>query len=80
MSQPVAISLFPYDLAYVLPIDWGRRGGNVVKRFVHDHGGHFASYEVPISCRTVSGAGLEIRVIRKRVLLVRYNNKIESNI
>ncbi|KAM0473671.1 hypothetical protein ACHAPX_008076 [Trichoderma viride] len=48
VSQPVAISQFPYDaLGYGLPLDWARRGGNVVKRFVHDHGGHFAAYEVP---------------------------------
>ncbi|PNP45074.1 hypothetical protein TGAMA5MH_03123 [Trichoderma gamsii] len=48
VSQPVAISQFPYDaLGYGLPLEWARRGGNVVKRYVHDHGGHFAAYEVP---------------------------------
>jgi pimeloyl-ACP methyl ester carboxylesterase len=44
---PVAISQFPYDVAYRLPLEWARRGGNVIKRNVHDHGGHFAAYEVP---------------------------------
>ncbi|TFA97400.1 Putative epoxide hydrolase [Trichoderma ghanense] len=44
---PVAISQFPHDIAYRLPLDWARRGGNVVRRNVHDHGGHFAAYEVP---------------------------------
>ncbi|KAK1237190.1 hypothetical protein MKX07_006069 [Trichoderma sp. CBMAI-0711] len=44
---PVAISQFPYDVAYRLPLEWARRGGNVVKRNVHNHGGHFAAYEVP---------------------------------
>ncbi|KAL7813117.1 alpha/beta-hydrolase [Trichoderma gracile] len=44
---PVAISQFPYDIAYRLPLDWARRGGNVIRRNIHDHGGHFAAYEVP---------------------------------
>ncbi|KAI1025075.1 hypothetical protein LB504_009745 [Fusarium proliferatum] len=44
---PVAISQFPYDLTYRMPLDWAKRGGNVLKRTVHDHGGHFAAYEVP---------------------------------
>ncbi|KAH8802467.1 Alpha/Beta hydrolase protein [Xylogone sp. PMI_703] len=44
---PVAISQFPYDITYRMPLDWARRGGNVIKRNVHDHGGHFAAYEVP---------------------------------
>ncbi|KAL2683343.1 hypothetical protein Neosp_007813 [[Neocosmospora] mangrovei] len=44
---PVAISQFPYDLCYRMPLDWAQRGGNVVKRTVQQHGGHFAAYEVP---------------------------------
>ncbi|KAF5973630.1 epoxide hydrolase [Fusarium bulbicola] len=47
VEVPVAISQFPYDLAYRMPLDWAKRGGNVLKRTVHDHGGHFAAYEVP---------------------------------
>ena len=47
VSQPVAISEFPYDLGYKLPLSWARRGGNVKKRYVHEHGGHLAAYEVP---------------------------------
>lgn len=44
---PVAISQFPYDIAYRMPLSWAKRGGNVLQRTVHDHGGHFAAYEVP---------------------------------
>ncbi|KAL6872199.1 alpha/beta-hydrolase [Trichoderma novae-zelandiae] len=44
---PVAISQFPYDITYRMPLEWARRGGNVMKRNVHSHGGHFAAYEVP---------------------------------
>ncbi|CZR46668.1 uncharacterized protein FPRO_12118 [Fusarium proliferatum ET1] len=47
VEVPVAISQFPYDLTYRMPLDWAKRGGNVRKRTVHDHGGHFAAYEVP---------------------------------
>lgn len=47
VEVPVAISQFPYDISYRLPLDWAKRGGNVVQRTVHDHGGHFAAYEVP---------------------------------
>lgn len=47
VDVPVAISQFPYDLTYHMPLDWAKRGGNVLKRTVHDHGGHFAAYEVP---------------------------------
>ncbi|KAF5702077.1 epoxide hydrolase [Fusarium globosum] len=47
VEVPVAISQFPYDLTYRMPLDWAKRGGNVLKRTVHDHGGHFAAYEVP---------------------------------
>ncbi|KAI1028720.1 hypothetical protein LB503_002145 [Fusarium chuoi] len=47
VDVPVAISQFPYDLTYRMPLDWAKRGGNVLKRTVHDHGGHFAAYEVP---------------------------------
>ncbi|KAJ3547407.1 hypothetical protein NM208_g1531 [Fusarium decemcellulare] len=49
VDVPVAISQFPYDLAYRLPLDWAKRGGNVVKRNVHNRGGHFAAWEVPES-------------------------------
>ncbi|KAF5694111.1 epoxide hydrolase [Fusarium denticulatum] len=47
VEVPVAISQFPYDLTYRMPLDWAKRGGYVLKRTVHDHGGHFAAYEVP---------------------------------
>ncbi|KAI3576311.1 Alpha/Beta hydrolase protein [Fusarium oxysporum f. sp. albedinis] len=47
VAVPVAISQFPYDLTYRMPLDWAKRGGNALKRTVHDHGGHFAAYEVP---------------------------------
>jgi pimeloyl-ACP methyl ester carboxylesterase len=47
VEVPVAISQFPYDLTYRMPLDWAQRGGNVLKRTVHSHGGHFAAYEVP---------------------------------
>ncbi|KAF5599105.1 epoxide hydrolase [Fusarium pseudocircinatum] len=47
VEVPVAISQFPYDLTYRMPLDWAKRGGNVLKRTIHDHGGHFAAYEVP---------------------------------
>ena len=47
VEVPVAISQFPYDITYRMPLDWAKRGGNVIKRNVHNHGGHFAAYEVP---------------------------------
>ncbi|KAH7146974.1 Alpha/Beta hydrolase protein [Dactylonectria estremocensis] len=47
VQLPVAISQFPYDICYRMPLDWAKRGGNVLKRTVNDHGGHFAAYEVP---------------------------------
>ncbi|KAJ4318203.1 hypothetical protein N0V84_006959 [Fusarium piperis] len=47
VEVPVAISQFPYDICYRMPLDWAKRGGNVVKRTVNHHGGHFAAYEVP---------------------------------
>ena len=47
VEVPVAISQFPYDITYRMPLDWATRGGNVIKRNVHNHGGHFAAYEVP---------------------------------
>ncbi|RFU79701.1 epoxide hydrolase [Trichoderma arundinaceum] len=47
VEVPVAISQFPYDITYRMPLDWARRGGNVLLRYIHDHGGHFAAYEVP---------------------------------
>jgi pimeloyl-ACP methyl ester carboxylesterase len=47
VNVPVAISQFPYDITYRMPLDWAQRGGNVLKRVVHNRGGHFAAYEVP---------------------------------
>ncbi|KAH7110582.1 Alpha/Beta hydrolase protein [Dendryphion nanum] len=47
VEQPTAISLFPYDLWYRLPLDWAQRRGNVTVRYLHDRGGHFAAHEVP---------------------------------
>lgn len=47
VEVPVAISQFPYDITYRMPLEWAQRGGNVKKRVVNDHGGHFAAYEVP---------------------------------
>ncbi|KAL7928404.1 alpha/beta-hydrolase [Trichoderma chlorosporum] len=47
VEVPVAISQFPYDITYRMPLEWAQRGGNVKKRNVHSHGGHFAAYEVP---------------------------------
>lgn len=44
---PVAISQFPYDITYRMPLEWAKRGGNVLRRTVNDRGGHFAAYEVP---------------------------------
>ena len=46
-QQPIAISEFPYDLWYRLPLDWAQRIGNVKKRFVHDEGSHFAAWQTP---------------------------------
>lgn len=43
VSQPVAIAQFPYDIWYRTPIEWAKRGGNVVERTVHAEGGHFPS-------------------------------------
>jgi hypothetical protein len=36
----VKCSQFPYDISYRMPLDWAKRGGNVLKRTVNDHGGH----------------------------------------
>ena len=47
IAQPIAITEYPHDIWYGLPLDWAQRGGNVKTRFVHDRGGHFAAYEVP---------------------------------
>ncbi|MCJ1403037.1 hypothetical protein MMC11_006259 [Xylographa trunciseda] len=47
VHQPVAISEFPADFWYGTPLDWARRGGNVVVRNVHSKGGHFAAVETP---------------------------------
>lgn len=47
ITQPIAISEFPHDIIYDLPLEWARRQANVQARFVHDKGGHFAAFEVP---------------------------------
>ncbi|TVY58560.1 Juvenile hormone epoxide hydrolase [Lachnellula suecica] len=47
IEQPVAISQFPADVQYRVPLDWARRLGNVVVRNVHAFGGHFAAVETP---------------------------------
>ncbi|KAK5170557.1 uncharacterized protein LTR77_005145 [Saxophila tyrrhenica] len=47
VATPCAISQFPYDVGFRLPLEWAQREGNVKKRFVHHHGGHFAAWEVP---------------------------------
>nr|POE50142.1 putative epoxide hydrolase [Quercus suber] len=47
VSQPVAVSQFPLDAGYDLPLAWARREGNVVQRTVNAVGGHLAAYEVP---------------------------------
>jgi hypothetical protein len=47
VEVPAAISQFPYDITYRMPLEWAKRGGNVIRRNVHSHGGHFAAYEVP---------------------------------
>ena len=47
VTQPVSISQFPFDLTYRMPLSWAKQGGNVLRRTVHDRGGHFAAYEVP---------------------------------
>ncbi|KAI5461852.1 Alpha/Beta hydrolase protein [Mariannaea sp. PMI_226] len=48
VEVPVAITQFPHDLGYRMPLEWARRGGNnVLKRTLHDQGGHFAAREAP---------------------------------
>ncbi|MCJ1435051.1 hypothetical protein MMC27_004421 [Xylographa pallens] len=47
VHQPVAISEFLADFWFGTPLDWARRGGNVVVRNVHNSGGHFAALESP---------------------------------
>lgn len=47
VKQPVAISQFPHDVWYRTPLDWARRGGNVVQNTIHETGGHFASLTTP---------------------------------
>ncbi|KAL9616114.1 MAG: hypothetical protein Q9160_008985, partial [Pyrenula sp. 1 TL-2023] len=47
VTQPVAISEFPKDVWYDLPLEWARRQGNVKVRYRHEKGGHFAAFEVP---------------------------------
>ncbi|KAK8059261.1 hypothetical protein PG996_009191 [Apiospora saccharicola] len=47
VTQPVAISEFPLDIWYGLPLDWAQRRGNVQMRLVHDRGGHFPTLDAP---------------------------------
>jgi hypothetical protein len=47
VSVPVGVSQTPFDLGFGLPLDWAQRGGNVTAIYVHDFGGHFASYQNP---------------------------------
>ncbi|KAL7929012.1 Alpha/Beta hydrolase protein [Trichoderma chlorosporum] len=48
VKVPVAISQFHHDLGFRMPMEWARRGGNnVLKRTVHNQGGHFAARETP---------------------------------
>jgi hypothetical protein len=47
ISQPIALSQFPYDIWYGTPLEWAKRSGNVVKVVKHDRGGHFAAVDAP---------------------------------
>lgn len=47
IKPPIAISEFPKDIWYGLPLSWAQRAGNIVKKYSHDVGGHFAATEVP---------------------------------
>ena len=47
VSQPIAISQFPYDIGYRLPLEWAKRGGNVQLLSKHERGGHFAALDAP---------------------------------
>jgi hypothetical protein len=47
VTQPMAVSQFPRDLGYRLPLEWACRGGNVKNITVHDRGGHFAGLDAP---------------------------------
>lgn len=47
ISQPIALSQFPWDIWYGTPVEWARRSGNVVHLTKHDRGGHFAAVEAP---------------------------------
>jgi pimeloyl-ACP methyl ester carboxylesterase len=47
ISQPIALSQFPYDIWYGTPLEWARRSGNVVQMKKHSRGGHFAAVDVP---------------------------------
>ncbi|KAH8660106.1 Alpha/Beta hydrolase protein [Xylariales sp. PMI_506] len=45
IHQPIAISEFPYDSWYRLPLQQALRAGNVKQRKVHTRGGHFAAFD-----------------------------------
>jgi len=47
ISQPVALSQFPWDIWYGTPMEWAKRTGNVVRLVKHDRGGHFAAVDAP---------------------------------
>lgn len=47
ISQPIALSQFPYDIWYGTPLEWARRSGNVVQLTKHERGGHFAATDAP---------------------------------
>ena len=48
VSIPVGITKRPYDVGYLLPIDWIHRGApNLTMLITHDAGGHFAAYQDP---------------------------------
>ena len=47
MSQPMAVSQFPLDIGYRIPLEWARRGGNVKYLVKHERGGHFAALDAP---------------------------------
>jgi hypothetical protein len=49
VQQPCAYTVRPYDVDYGLPLEWAQREGNVLKRYSHPQGGHFAAWETPES-------------------------------
>jgi pimeloyl-ACP methyl ester carboxylesterase len=49
VKQPTAITQRPYDLGFGMPLEWAQRVGNVVVRYQHAYGGHFAAWQTPES-------------------------------